>query len=344
MIRKQNFQTVAWFWDLYVRKRLDLDPPYQRRSVWNQNYRDFFIDTVLLSYPAPAIFLYEQISPDGQVNYFVVDGKQRLSTLFSFLNNEFPIFDKATRTALAGKLFKDLSDDIKREFWSYQFTVEYLPSNEDGTISNIFDRINRNTAKLTAQELRHAKFSGRFITRSEEAAEKMVKELGENFPNIGTQARRQMKDVEFAASLLLLIEQGPQGFSTAQLDEAFSQRDDEWEEEERVIADFDLTISVLRAILAAPGGAQLRSTRLRNQADFYSLVGAVSQLSAELDCAKAAKALMDFTAQVSDEGIRALDKRSSDYYEAARSASNDAGPRKSRIDILRKVIEQSQQQ
>jgi uncharacterized protein with ParB-like and HNH nuclease domain len=80
--RKQNFQTIAWFWDLYQRTMLDLDPPYQRRSVWNQSYKDHFIDTILLGYPAPAIFLYEQISPEGTTLYHVVDGKQRMMTIF----------------------------------------------------------------------------------------------------------------------------------------------------------------------------------------------------------------------------------------------------------------------
>lgn len=42
-----NFQTVFWFWDLYTTKLLELDPPYQRRSVWNQDYKDFFVDTIL---------------------------------------------------------------------------------------------------------------------------------------------------------------------------------------------------------------------------------------------------------------------------------------------------------
>jgi hypothetical protein len=62
MRRKQNFQTIAWFWDLRQRDRLDMDPPYQRRSVWNQAFKNYFIDTVLLEYPAPAIFLYEDHS------------------------------------------------------------------------------------------------------------------------------------------------------------------------------------------------------------------------------------------------------------------------------------------
>ncbi len=43
MKRKQNFQTISWFWDLYTRDKLDLEPPYQRRSVWNREFKDYFV-------------------------------------------------------------------------------------------------------------------------------------------------------------------------------------------------------------------------------------------------------------------------------------------------------------
>src|SRR6516162_7658995 len=93
--RRQNFQTISWFWDLYQRERLNLDPSYQRRSIWNQAFKDYFIETVLLGFPAPAIFLYEEISPEGRAIYNVVDGKQRLSTIFEFINGEFPVSDES---------------------------------------------------------------------------------------------------------------------------------------------------------------------------------------------------------------------------------------------------------
>ena len=94
MIRKSNFQTLAWLFDIYRRGLLDLDPPYQRRSVWNQPFRDFFVDSVLNNYPCPAIFLYEQITPEGVASYKVVDGKQRLITLFEFVAGELSCFPK----------------------------------------------------------------------------------------------------------------------------------------------------------------------------------------------------------------------------------------------------------
>lgn len=341
MLRKQNFQAIAWFWDLYNRKLLDLDPPYQRRSVWNQSYRDYYIDTILLGYPSPALFLFERISPEGQATYFVVDGKQRLSTLFSFIKNEFPIHDGATRTALRGKFFRELSDEIKREFWSYQFTVEYLPSDEEGVINNIFDRINRNTARLTPQELRHAKFNGVFITKVEDAAERLLRELGDNFPSIGPQQKRQMKDVELTASLLLLLEQGPQGYSASQLDEEFSDRDDEWSGGDEILGKFDATIRRLKGLLSTPAGALLRTTRLRNQADFYSLFGALATAPDQADWERVASKLKAFIDAVADEQARTDNSVALAYYEAARSASNDSGPRKTRIEILSRIIREA---
>lgn len=71
MLRKATFQSLSWLWDLYKRDLLDMDPPYQRRSIWNQSYKDFFVDTVLNDYPCPAIFLYEHISPDGIARAYV---------------------------------------------------------------------------------------------------------------------------------------------------------------------------------------------------------------------------------------------------------------------------------
>src|SRR5262245_25521745 len=102
MNRRHNFQTVSWFFDLAQRKLLDLDPPYQRRSVWNQPFKDYFVDTVLLGMPAPAIFLFEDISPDGRSVYHVVDGKQRLLTLLEFVRDTFPISEQTKSGQLPG--------------------------------------------------------------------------------------------------------------------------------------------------------------------------------------------------------------------------------------------------
>jgi hypothetical protein len=246
--RRQNFQTISWFWDLYQRERLNLDPSYQRRSIWNQAFKDYFIETVLLGFPAPAIFLYEEISPEGRAIYNVVDGKQRLSTIFEFINGEFPVSDESVLNNLQGSYFKNLDDETKKEFWSYQFIIEFLPETDENVLSGIFDRINKNVAKLTPQELRHARFDGEFITVAEQLTEVMEETLPRGVPRFGVQSKKQMKDVEMVAILLLFIEEGARSSSQSELDKTFSDRDQVWEQRIAVEKMWRSTIEIMGEI------------------------------------------------------------------------------------------------
>lgn len=341
MQRKATFQSLSWLWDLYKRNLLDMDPPYQRRSIWNQPYKDFFIDTVLNDYPCPAIFLYENITPEGTARYSVVDGKQRLLTLFEFASNEFPVASDASIAKYRDKYFKDLDDDAKRSFWRYQFAVEFVPSEDENLINTVFDRINRNVAKLTRQELRHAKFSGLFISKVEELSEWTFSVLPKNFPFIQPASRKQMRDTEFIAQLLLLIEQGPKSYSQDDLDEAFSKRDPEWEEMEDVVALYQQVIRTIDDIVRTDNNGDLARSRLRNQADFYSLVGAVKvllQRGFPLNVGDVYGNLRKFIEVVEDEQRRNSFAPAAAYFAASRAASNDAGPRQTRINTMLEIL------
>lgn len=335
MNRRQNFQTIAWFNDLKNRELLNLDPPYQRRSVWTQSFKDFFIETILLNYPAPTIFLYEEIEEDGTTRYNVVDGKQRLSSLFAFIHNEFPVAENSVINELREVYFQDLDREKKNNFWSYSFSVEYLPTNDEGVINNIFDRINRNVAKLTSQELRHAKYSGEFITEVEELAEWMLENLPKNFPQIASRSKSQMKDVELVAQLLLRIETVPRGYNTIELDEEFSTRDDDWEPKNQVSTNFRNYVNRINQILVLDRDNALLKSRLRNQADFYSLLGVLHTIT-DIDNQQIYNRLLLFINHNLDvdsppEIIQ--------YYNFARTASNRTLARKERENILKRIIE-----
>jgi hypothetical protein len=337
--RRQTFQTIAWFRDLHARKLLDLSPSYQRRSVWNQGYRDYFAETVLVGYPAPTIFLHEDMSPDGVATYSVVDGKQRLTTIFDFADDLFPVRDGSV-IGQDGKFFSQLDEAIRRAYWRYQFSVEYLPSVDESVLKDIFDRLNRNVARLTRQELRHARYEGEFTTAAEKLSDAIAAALPTDFPNIARASRRQMKDVEMTSQLLLLVENGPQSFSQDELDAAYSARNEEWSVRTRVEREFHNAMTYL-AQLAPLGDPPIASTRLRNQADFYSLFGAVVQLGSQKTLPPpelAAVRLGEFITKVANADARLTDKDSRRYYEAARSASNDLAQRKLRIELLLAVL------
>jgi hypothetical protein len=269
MARRHNIQTVSWFYDLWQRKLLDLDPPYQRRSVWSQEFKDYFVDTVLLNYPAPALFVYEDITPDGRSVYHVVDGKQRLTTLFEFIRGDFPVNENSGTASSKGKYFASFDDESKKAFWGYQFLVEYVPTDDEKVINGIFDRINRNVAKLTQQELRHARLSGEFISSAENLSAWMVDWMPKNFPRFASQSRNQMKDVEFVSLLMLLLEEGPRSYSQEGLDQAFTDRDASWDARIDVENAFRETSQSIKAIIESSESAkELVGSRLRNQADY----------------------------------------------------------------------------
>lgn len=341
MIRKTNYQTLAWLNDLYRRGLLELDPPYQRRSVWNQAYKDYFVDTVINNFPCPAIFLFEQISSDGVARYKVVDGKQRLVTLFDFCRDAFPIYQDATIASLREKKFSELDDEQKLGVWRYQFAVEFIPSEDERLITEIFNRINRNVARLSRQELRHARFFGSFMTAVETLTDWTAGKLPENFPNIALQSRKQMRDSEFVGNLLLLLEEGPRSFSQDQLDEAYSQRDSEWLGESLTTSRYQSIIGYIADITGEDQAGALLKCRMRNQADFYSLFGAIARL---LDAGlpkpeQALRNLVKFAELVDDDNRRPKFAPADSYYAAARSASNDIGSRNTRINTLEKVLQ-----
>lgn len=339
MDRRQSTQTISWFRDLNVRGLLDLEPPYQRRSVWNQTFKDYFIDTILLGYPAPAIFLYEEISPEGSSKYNVVDGKQRLTTIFEFADGAFPVSEKAIVTRLRGKYFAELEDEDKTSFWTYQFSVEYLPTNDEDPLNSIFDRINRNVAKLSPQELRHAAYSGEFISSAEEMAAWMGARLPSDLPRIVESSRSQMRDIELVSQLLLAVENGPASSSQAALDSVTAERDETWPDRQEVERRFQATVEAIAPVARAIAGA---NHRLKNQVDFYSWFAAVAELLAQgqaVPSATMARNRLDaFFAVVADEAQRDADTRARDYYEAARSNSNGTAERRRRTTIIREIL------
>jgi hypothetical protein len=73
------------------------------------------------------------------------------------------------------------------------------------------------------------------------------------------------------------------------------------------------------------------------------LFGALANLPDGSDWERVARGLKAFIEAVNNENTRIGNDAANKYYEATRSASNDAGPRKLRIDILRRIIEEGVQ-
>lgn len=160
--------SIAGFHEQNQLEKYNYAPPYQRRSVWTDEKQSYFIDSILRNFPIPAIFLHRKIDPDtGKTSFDVIDGKQRLTAIARFINNEIPAANEYGPAeepgALDGAYFRDLSSsealaDFRSAFWKYDLPIEYIDPTDVGLIEDVFDRLNRNGEPLKGQELRNAQY------------------------------------------------------------------------------------------------------------------------------------------------------------------------------------------
>lgn len=225
--RQPTTQDISWIIDLDRIGRLNLDPPYQRRSVWTRKDRQFFLDTVFRGYPSPAIFLHKTLSEDGVPTYHVVDGKQRIETILLFVNDDIRISKEFGDARLDGKRWSDIQNEqsLRSALWDYRITVEMVRVGDDtAVINSVFDRLNRNSRRLTRQELRHARFEGWFISFVED---EVLRPEWARF-GVATKAReKRMADSQILSELLfVLLERQVLGFDQDALDELYAKYDD----------------------------------------------------------------------------------------------------------------------
>jgi len=156
---------------LYVysqRRSLDMNPEYQRQGdIWPEEKRQLLVDSVLNGFDVPKFYVHELQPPrkvKGQnVNYAIVDGKQRLSALWDFIDGRFSldtdfelIADK--RVKAGGMTYAELASeypDLKIKFDGTSLAIISIQTDDVELIEEMFTRLNE-AAPLNAAEKRNA--------------------------------------------------------------------------------------------------------------------------------------------------------------------------------------------
>lgn len=349
MKRRLTTQDITWFLELNGNKRLDLDPAYQRKSVWTRRDRQYFLDTIFNNYPSPAIFLHKELDASGNATYHVVDGKQRLETIFMFLDNKLRVPFDFGDVRLNNSRWKDLSDELelKTLFWDYQFTVEMLDSIEPSVVNDVFGRLNQNSRKLLPQEIRHSRYDGWLISYAEKHVDRPIWRT----LKVSTPARsRRMADVQFVSELMSIALHGEiRGFDQDAINQLYAKFDDPEEFSHLINPEdfedkFDRDISFLEAmeshnfVLSEKGGGF---------SHIYTLFSWVELLRREDDPAEVAQKYSIFMDAVvaTSEGTSeilphspAYESAVALYVENSRGASTDLPQRAGRLKALSLVL------
>lgn len=144
---------------------------FQRSFVWTRPQMDRFVESLLLGFPIPGVFLVRQ--PDRR--YLVLDGQQRLRTLEHFYagvhdGKEFALANVATD--YKGLTYKKLGPEQRRllDDAFIQATIVTTDGSSASleSIYQLFERLNSGGTQLTPHEIRVALFAGPFIEFLEE--------------------------------------------------------------------------------------------------------------------------------------------------------------------------------
>lgn len=146
----------------YDRGRICIDPDFQRNDVWNIRQKSELIESVIMGIPLPLIYLAE--NADGKL--IVVDGRQRLTTFFKFLDNKFRLKDLKILNQISGMNLEDMDKSVQYSRYvtiieDAQLVVQIIKyPTKDRVRFDIFDRVNRGGTPLNKQEMRNALYQG----------------------------------------------------------------------------------------------------------------------------------------------------------------------------------------
>lgn len=166
-------ESVERVYGNYLSWRYIVNRKYQRKLVWSLDEKRRFIDSIISGFPVPIILLAER-KGQGNSDFEIIDGMQRLNSIFSFLENEYDVggsfFDLNTMASTkalldTGKLTQKapiLPRDSCIQIASYTIPLSIYESSISGDIDEVFRRINAGGKKLSRQELRIAGSTGHF--------------------------------------------------------------------------------------------------------------------------------------------------------------------------------------
>ena len=135
-------------------EEIDLAPDFQRlRGIWNDERKSRLVESLLLRIPIPVFY----VAADEADIWSVVDGVQRMSTIYDFVIGKFPLKRLEYLTWLDGQKHNELPRPMQRRISETSLIVNVIePGTPPEVMFNVFLRINTGGMILNGQEIRHA--------------------------------------------------------------------------------------------------------------------------------------------------------------------------------------------
>lgn len=160
---RKNFpRTSHDFMKMLEKGTVSFDNSVQRKFVWKNTPRDnrmsMLIDTMMRGFCVPPMYCNCIYTTPKDKVYDFIDGKQRVTTVIKFLNDEFalvniPEFETDEGILdLNGRKYSQLPEEFQDSIRTYSFTVNYYENMEQDDVDELFRRLN-NGKSLSAIEM-----------------------------------------------------------------------------------------------------------------------------------------------------------------------------------------------
>lgn len=225
--------SVADYCQAFLAKKIIVNSDYQRKEgLWNASARSFFIESILLEYPIPKLFLYAKLDlKTRETIKEIVDGQQRSQALIAFFGDRLALTKTIDSEELQGLKYSQLPDEWKTKFLSYSLPIDQFSGVPETEVREAFRRMNANNVPLNAEEQRNALFQGPFKWFIVSVAEKYKDTLF----TLGVFSRRdliRMIDLRLYAEIVLMLDSGFQTVKGAQLNKLYKKYNGAFDQDE----------------------------------------------------------------------------------------------------------------
>lgn len=153
--------TITWsakqLKGMVMNGKIDFNHIIQRSYVWERSRKSALIESMIIGYPVQPVFAKRVDDGTGKRGgniYHIMDGKQRLSTVKEYLNDEFALSDLPPvvymddelgyecEEDISGMKFSELPEPLQNYLHTFNFTVTYFDNLTKDEERELFKRLN----------------------------------------------------------------------------------------------------------------------------------------------------------------------------------------------------------
>lgn len=145
--------------DMLENGQISLDHTFQRNFIWTKRQASLLIQTMMIDYPVPPLYA----AKDENGAFAIFEGKQRITSIVSYLKNEFALagcpevtLSDGSSLKVNGKKYDDLPEDLQEKVRYATITSFYFEDATEDQIADMMWRLN-NGKPLSGIELTRIK-------------------------------------------------------------------------------------------------------------------------------------------------------------------------------------------